>query len=234
MIVFEKQNHPEEYEKLMVWEFFGFSPEGFFVDIGANDPKVLSQTWFLEKMGWQGILIEPLPDKHEALVRERPHSQLYQVAVSAPGKTGEADFFVSDAMSSLEKNINDADITYQTTTRVKVVTLDSILEEVQPPRIDFVSIDTEGTELDVLRGFDLNKWKPSLILVEDVLLFLNVHRYLTGNGYKLYRRTGFNSWYIPSGSDKTPSFIDRIKLFRKFHLGTPWRRYKHKRKTSTT
>ena len=233
MIIFEKQTHTEEYEKLMVWEFFDFSPEGFFVDIGANDPKALSQTWFLEKMGWRGILIEPLSEKHEALVRERPHSQVYQVAVSAPDKTGEADFFVSDMMSSLEKNINDADVTYQTTTRVKVVTLDSILEEIQPPRIDFVSIDTEGTELDVLRGFDLNKWKPSLILVEDVLLFLNVHRQLTRNGYKLYRRTGLNSWYIPNSSDKTTSFTDRIKLFRKYYLGTPWRRYKHKRKART-
>lgn len=230
MIVFEnkKQNHPEEYEKLMVWEFFGFSQEGFFVDVGANDPKILSQSWFLEKMGWRGLLIEPLPEKHDALVRERPLSRVFQVAVSAPDKTGEADFFVSDMQSSLKKNLIAADVTYQTKTRVKVVTLDSILEEIQPPRLDFISIDTEGTELDVLRGFNLQKWKPSLILMEDVVLSLNKHRYLIANGYKLYRRTGYNAWYVRSDSGHNPALVDRLKLFRKYYLATPLRRFKHR------
>jgi FkbM family methyltransferase len=233
MIVFEKEkeNHAEEYEKLMVWEFFGFSQEGFFIDIGANDPKNLSQSWFLEKMGWRGILIEPLPEKNGALLRERPLSRVFQVAVSAPDKIGEADFFVSDMKSSLNKNLIAADVDYQTTTRVKVVTLDSILEEIQPPRIDFVSIDTEGTELDVLRGFNLEKWKPSLILMEDVLLSLTKHRYLIANGYKIYRRTGFNSWYIRRGSGHNPSLMERLKLFRKYYLGTPLRRFKHNRES---
>ena len=233
MIVFEKQNHPEEYEKLMVWEYFGFSQDGFFIDIGANDPKILSQTWLLERMGWRGILIEPLAEKKEALIHERPHSKVYQVAVSSPDKVGEADFFVSDMMSSLQKNINDNSVTYQTTTRVKVVTLDSILEELQPPHIDFVSMDTEGTELDVFKGFDIKKWKPSLLLVEDIVLSLDVHKHLTRNGYILYRRTGLNSWYIPGSSARRPTLIDRIKLFRKYYLGTTWRRYKHNRKAKT-
>jgi hypothetical protein len=48
-------------EKVQVWEFFGFRTDGFYIEVGANDPKTLSQTWLLEKVGWRGILIEPLP-----------------------------------------------------------------------------------------------------------------------------------------------------------------------------
>ena len=46
-------------EKVQVWEFFGFAEEGYFVEVGANAPKNLSQTWFLERMGWEGVLVEP-------------------------------------------------------------------------------------------------------------------------------------------------------------------------------
>lgn len=92
--------YAEEYEKLLIWEYFGFATEGYFVEVGAHHPKRLSQTWLLEKVGWKGILIEPLPEYCSLLRRERPSSVVCQVAVSAPGKTGAADFFVSSDLST--------------------------------------------------------------------------------------------------------------------------------------
>ncbi len=177
---------------MQVWEFFNFAEEGIYVEVGANDPKSLSQTYFLEKMGWRGVLVEPLPDLAEAQRRERRNSKVFELAVSAPEKTGEADFHVAGALSSLDRNVKDNSTDYGTVLRVKVVTLDSILEEGKIQRVDFLSVDTEGTEVDVLRGFDVRKYQPALILVEDAVLDLKSHRHLKSSPYNF--RSG------PSGS----------------------------------
>ena len=213
-------------EKAAVWEFFGFATEGYFVEVGANDPFSLSQTWLLERVGWRGVLVEPLPDKCEALRGERPNSRVYEVAVSSEGKTGEAEFFVKGALSSLERNIKDNRTAYDAIIRVKVVTLDSVLDDAKLPRVDFLSIDTEGTEYDVLKGFSGDRHRPSLIMVEDLALTLRVHALLRGMGYRLIRRTGFNNWYVPNESPVRVPVIQRVKLFRKMILGTPLRALK--------
>jgi len=213
-------------EKLAVWEFFGCAEEGIFVEVGANDPKSLSQTWLLERIGWRGVLVEPLPDRAEALRRERRNSQVFEVAVSAPEKTGEADFHVAGALSSMDRNVKDYSTDYETVLRVKVATLDSILSEAKIPRIDFLSVDTEGTEVDVFRGLDLRKYRPRLVLVEDAVLGMKLHRYMMSFRYTLVRRTGFNNWYVPEDSPYRAPLLRRLRLFRKMYLGTPVRAMK--------
>jgi FkbM family methyltransferase len=213
----------EMREKLRIWEFFGSAEEGIFVEVGANDPKSLSQTWFLEKMGWRGVLVEPLPDLAEALRRERPNSMVFEAAVSAPEKTGEADFHVAGAFSSLDQNVKDNAVEYGTVLRVKVVTLDSILEEAKIRKVDFLSVDTEGTEVDVFLGFDFGRYRPALVLVEDAVFGLKLHRHMESSRYRLVRRTGFNNWYVPEDSPFRPSLYEKFRLFRKMYLGTPVR-----------
>jgi FkbM family methyltransferase len=222
--------HEGFYEKLLVWEFFGFRASGYFIEVGANDPKTLSQTWLLEKVGWRGILIEPLPDKSEILRRERPNSLVYPVAASSCEEAGEADFHVAADRSALVPNLKTHDVNYSRRIRVKVVTMDSILEEVKPERIDYMSIDTEGNELNVLKGFDLKTYRPSLMLIEDSVYTLDVHDYVTSKGYRLIRRTADNNWYVPGDSSYRVPLTDRIGLFRKMYLGTPLRRWKFNRK----
>ena len=58
-------------ENALVWEFFGRKTSGFFVEVGANDPFLFSQTWMLEEKGWTGVLVEPLADCCAALRRYR-------------------------------------------------------------------------------------------------------------------------------------------------------------------
>ena len=84
-------------------------------------------------------------------------------------------------------------------------TLDSVLEESGLQRIDFLSLDVEEMELDVLAGFDLTKWKPKLILIEDFLYDGCKRTYLRRRGYKLVRRTGYNNWHVPRESAATSS-----------------------------
>ncbi len=224
-----RKEHGEIREKLAVWEYLDFADAGVFVEVGAHDPKNLSQTWFLERMGWTGVLVEPLPDKCEALRRERPASRVFEAAVSAPDRCGEADFYTHGMFSSLEKNVIDNQIPFDSVIRVRVVTLESVLQEAGIGPIDFLSIDTEGTELDVLSGLDIAAHRPRLVLVEDHVHSLDIHNDLRGKRYRLIRRTGFNNWYAPEGAAYRPPLLERLRLFRKMRLGTPLRALKFRR-----
>ncbi|MBC8309386.1 MAG: FkbM family methyltransferase [Planctomycetes bacterium] len=200
-------------EQLLVREFLGENA-GIFVEVGANDPFDLSQTWHLARIGWNGILIEPIPALCVELANKRPESTVIEVACGAPDSQEEATFTIAkdSGKSTLSKEFLDKRSQVDEHITVKICTLDSILEDQNVHQIDFVSIDVEGTQNDVLRGFSLLKWKPRLLLIEDHLLDLKTHKLISNQGYKLVKRTCFNNWYIPEGSikPKTGGGEDRI------------------------
>lgn len=147
--------------------FFG-NIKGYYVEVGANDPRARSQTWHLEQQGWTGVLIEPQPDLAATLRAERK-SQVFAVACSSPANAGqELPLHVAGPLSSLDRRGMAPGATPEKVIRVPVRTLDSILEEAgSPAGFDFLSIDVEGHELDVLQGFDLARWRPRLLMIED-------------------------------------------------------------------
>lgn len=214
-------------EDELVWQSFNRRKEGFFVEVGANEPRTGSQTWFLEQQGWRGILIEPQARLCGSLREARPRSTVLQVACGAPGHPAEMPFYIATApsKSSLVKNLIEATTTYAQTEMVKIMTLDAVLAELGNPHLDFVSIDVEGTQLDVLRGFDLRRHCPELLLMEDHLYHLKVHRYLRRQGYRLVKRTGLNNWYVPSQRrfDLTTP-LERLRLWKKVWGNTPFRK----------
>jgi FkbM family methyltransferase len=213
----------------LVWRFFEERREGYFVDVGANEPKFKSQTWPLEEAGWRGVLVEPLPDLAERLRRERPNSKVFQAACGAPGHAAEMTFHVSEgaSKSSLAPYRIGEETKYVGTQQVRVLTLDEILAEAALPRVDFISIDVEGTQLDVLRGLDLKRHQPALLLVEDHLFDLESHRHMTRNNYRLVKRTGLNNWYVPSGRPFPFSTVaDRMRLWKRIWLNTPFRKFR--------
>src|SRR6187549_2157621 len=77
-----------ELEVPLVREFFADTPRGFFVEVGANDPKKDSQSWHLEEAGWRGILVEPLPELASELRRLRK-AKVFEVACSSPDRAGQ-------------------------------------------------------------------------------------------------------------------------------------------------
>ena len=219
-------------ENFLVWDFFDRKTDGFFVEIGANDPFIFSQTWLLEKYGWKGVLVEPLAQCCELLRTHRINSRVFQVACSSPENRGQAVLNVAGTCSSLVEHVFNPNVSYEAAESVTVRTLDDVLEQVEcPNQIDFLSVDTEGTELDVLKGFDIRKYKPSLVLVEYHVYSLKLHKYLRNKSYKLIRRTSDNNWYIPESREFPLKFVDRMKLFRKMYLGTALRNIKLQMKT---
>ncbi len=212
-------------EQRLIRLFFSDAASGYYVEVGANEPKLTSMTWHLEEVGWTGVLVEPIPELFEALCRERPRSRVFQAACAAPEACGVADFVVTPdlSQSTLKCDAIADPSRVARIERVQVRTLDDILREVGDPRLDFVSIDVEGAQLDVLRGFALTQHRPRLLLIEDHLTDFQTHRYLARRGYRLCKRTGLNNWYIPRGTPfQLTSLRERMALLGKL-LRTPTR-----------
>ena len=205
-------------------QFFGGARSGFFVEVGANRPRQESQTWHLEQLGWRGVLIEPQPELAEELSRER-QAQVFAVACSSPQNAGRCmPLHVAGALSALDRDRMAPGAQPAGLIEVPVRVLDDVLLEARAPeKFEFLSIDVEGHELEVLSGFDLERWRPRLILIEDHVANLERHRYLTKSGYRLIRRIENNGWYVPSDAAVGVRLRERWDIIRKYYLALPFR-----------
>ena len=114
-------------------------------------------------------------------------------------------------------------------------TLDDLLAEAGNPRLDYVSIDVEGAELQVLSGFNLERHRPPLVLIEDHLQHLSVHRHMVRHHYRLVKRTGCNSWYAPARAEFClTNRGEKFRLWKEIWIDTPVRcvRFYFKRRLS--
>jgi len=215
---------PDLAEERLKAEFFGTRP-GFFVEVGANDPRQGSQTWGLEQAGWRGVLVEPQPDLAQALKTERT-AQVFPVACSSPRNASRTmTLYLAGMLSSLDSRLAVTGLRPERAIEVPVRTLDDILTEAAAPApIDFLSIDVEGHETEALAGFSFERWRPRLILIEDHVANLAKHRLLTRSGYRLIRRTGLNGWYVPRENAPFIGFAGWWSLVRKYYLALPIRR----------
>ena len=207
-------------------EFFRRRGKGYFVEVGANDPKTESQSWHLEQSGWTGILVEPLPDL-AARLAEAAHGQgvTKSPAPRPSAPAARMTLHVAGAVLVVQSEIcRSPACGRRASIDVPVRTLDSLLDEAEAPKpIDLLSVDVEGHELDVLRGFDFARWKPRLILLEDHVTSLDKHTSCQRAGYRLIRRTGLNGWYAPRDDAPPLDWQGRWQIFRKYYLALPFR-----------
>jgi FkbM family methyltransferase len=217
----------EAEEKQAIRDFFQNATIGFFVEVGANEPtEPESQTWHLEQMGWRGILIEPIPDLANKARLTRPNAKVWQVACTSSAEEGSVEFLIPIANqqlvtghASLRANIDEHNYTNFEKIKVQTTTLSNILANENVDYFDFLSIDVEGAELEVLLGLDLKKYRPKLILLEDKHLYLSKHRHLKKNGYKIAQRLNRNSWYIPTElKSPSTSFKSKLKLWKRMFI----------------
>lgn len=230
----DRKQREHAAENALVRRFFEDADSGCFVEVGANDPFHYSQTWHLEQRGWGGLLIEPIAELCDRLREARPNATVVACACAGPDQVGEADLHVAaaDGQSTLDRDAAHVTMAFERIERVAVRTLDEVLDEAKLPSLDFISIDVEGAQLDVLRGFDLPRHRPRLLLIEDHLLDLKTHRYIAARGYRLVKRTGLNNWYVPRGeSFELTSPAERFALWRKVFLRTPLRRWTYRAKS---
>jgi FkbM family methyltransferase len=214
-------------EQQLVQAYFQ-SNKGFYVDVGANDPVLDSQSQHLEALGWTGLLVEPDPDCCEKL-RQTRSGIVVEMACSSPENAGkQLQLNRAGPHSTLEDRPIALGAVVRSTIAVQCETLDAILQaQGAPVGFDLLSIDIEGHELVALSGFSFSRWKPRLVLIEDHVTHLKKHALLETNGYQLILRTGLNSWYVPIKNAYTFSLAARFEFIRKYYLGLHLRRFRY-------
>jgi FkbM family methyltransferase len=217
---------PAHGEGSLVDAFLG-PDKGVFVEVGANHPVKGSQTWGLEQRGWSGLLVEPLAER-AAELRIARRAIVEEVACCPPELHGTIGLFhVSNYQSTLSVDRGDAGVRFKETRDVPLRTLDSLIEKAGIAQVDFLSVDVEGFEAEVLRGTALQRWRPRLVLVEDKARSFDVHRVIKAAGYKRVLRTGLNSWYVPNATPFPVSPRGRLQLLRKYVLAVPFHQLAH-------
>jgi len=178
--------------------------DGFFIEAGANDGYSQSNTYFLEtEKGWTGLLVEGIPALYKKCRKLRNRSKVYNCALVGNDfqlptiKMHFANLMsvVDGALKTEEEkiaHINDGikvqKLRGSYSIEVKARTLESILDDLpECPVIDFFSLDVEGFELDVLKGLNLDKYRPRYILVE-ARYFDEVNSFLLSKDYELLEK----------------------------------------------
>ena len=167
-------------------------PPGIMVEVGAGETRSYSVSRHFRENGWRCICIEPNPNFVEAHKKEG--NEIYQYACSfAP--TGSATFKIVQGMSFSALTPRYCKDSGQSIT-VEVRTLNSILEELKIEHVDFVSIDTEGWEKEVMMGFDVDKYQPKVIILEDYYRKKTYNEYMLTRGYKHHYSIPPNDIYV--------------------------------------
>ncbi len=178
----------------------------YFVEFGATDGITMSNTYLFEKhFGWKGLLIEPARVWKERLIENRSCDFDFRCVYNVSGEIiefNESENAVYSTIDNLSKNDTHAE---ERVTGgkylVETVTLSDVLKEHDAPRvIDYLSIDTEGSEFLILKALDFNLWKFKVITVEHNYTpqRASINELLTRNGYKriLEKISFMDDWYV--------------------------------------
>ena len=213
------QWHGQNEEDRYIAACFPDQHTGYFVDVGAFDGLKFSNTLYFENIGWTGLCIEPHGKTYNGLRLRRKNSTCVRAACVGDPHLETVDFHqptaaalkrrkdismlsgINPNLEHVEQNYKGVKVAYDglETVEVPATTLNRLLHEHrgagQP--VDFVSIDTEGSELDVLQGLDLGLWKPKLICVEHAHLNADgLDQYMARMGYVKSVIVGDNTFYV--------------------------------------
>lgn len=180
----------------------GFKTGGYFVEFGATDGIELNNSYLLEtQFGWNGILAEPARGWHEALQANRKAIVDTRCVWRASGETLEFTEAPRGENSAISTFVKPSRKLRGQTYKVETISLNDLLEQHgAPSEIDYMSVDTEGSEFDILSAFDFSRWTPRVMTVEHNFAPQrdDIHRLLTSKGYArvLEEISRFDDWYI--------------------------------------
>jgi FkbM family methyltransferase len=185
----------------------GAKKKGFFVEFGSADGVALSNSFLLEKeLGWSGILCEPSRSWHEDLKRNRSCTIEFRCVYSRTGEQiGFSENYIGELSGITEFTGDDHHgIINRTTDSYQVETislLDLLIEHNAPKHVDFLSVDTEGSEFEILNAFDFSRYSFGAICVEHNYLDNRpkVKALLESNGYRqVYPELSeYDDWFVP-------------------------------------
>ncbi len=197
------KSYSQEGEDIILERFFDGRTNGFYVDVGAHHPKRFSNTYLFYRKGWRGINIDAMPGSMALFNRFRPRDINIEKPISDKVETLTYYAFNEPALNGFSKEISLSrdglkDYKIEFTKKIETTTLQHILDEKMPENkeIDFLSIDVEGLDMQVLRSVNLHKYAPSMILVEILqtdysdIMNSEINKYLAMYDYSIYAKSG--------------------------------------------
>jgi FkbM family methyltransferase len=203
-------SYSQQCEDLTVARYFaGRSHMGFYVDVGAHHPVNKSNTYAFYRRGWHGINIDANPDAIQLFEPRRPRDINILAAISESPSEHVYTKFRNSAFNTLDTGVAKAVAAggqkVVGRTSVKTRPLRSVLDEFIPKdqSIDFLSVDVEGFDLEVLRSNDWTRHRPAVVVVECMDMYqhecfvgIPVYSFLVSQGYTLWACTGGNFVFI--------------------------------------
>jgi len=184
---------------LIITKLLNSKNKGIYIDVGCHHPFLNNHSYLLYKSGWEGINIDIDYNSIDMFNFFRKSDVNIQTAVT--DHKGEVDLFFYHNRAAKNTISKEFGSDAKEQKKINSDTLNNIIEnsKFKNSKIDFVSIDVEGNEMNVLNGFNLKKYKPKLILLEFILpnkkefyekdineiINSEVYKFLTKNEYKL-------------------------------------------------
>jgi len=223
------KNFSQDNQDLFVLYFTHYTgKKGFYVEIGAGDGVRLSNTYLLEKAGWQGIIVDPVNYSSENIklrkcikdnraVYSKSGLKLpFLMVEPITGSIGQAE-----NLSGILKHIADHSKTLRNKIMdVETVSLNDLLEQHNAPnKIDYVSIDTEGSDFKIISNFDFNKYEVEIFTIEhngasfrkDVIKLLNDMGYFRlPNHIQGGFVPNYEDWFIKNNNPILKKFLNKF------------------------
>jgi len=196
-------------DKFIIENYFKNKSSGIMVEVGATLPDQISTSKAFKELGWRCINVEPNP--YFAGEHRKAGNEIYEVALSNEERE---DAYFNICRDPEVKNDKSEGVcassiagkmlqgvppawSYPAIERIKVkiTTLDKLLESLDISNLDFVSIDVEGWEMEVMKGFDVEKYKPEIILLENLNHSEVYHSYMKSIGYSYVKYLQQNEIY---------------------------------------
>jgi FkbM family methyltransferase len=206
LLQFNGSSKSQLKQDIFVLSETGFKRNGYFVEFGATDGVTLSNTHLLEtKFDWKGIVAEPLRSKYSSLIQNRTCHIEDLCVWSESGKLLEFNETPNSDFSTI-KEFSSSDLHSEARKggeifNVKTISLYDLLEKYNAPKyIDYLSIDTEGSEYEILKNFDFEKYIFKIITCEHnhSQMREKIYNLLTNKGYirKYENLSQWDDWYV--------------------------------------
>lgn len=195
-------------DKYLNEAFFKNKREGTFIEIGAHDGVSFSNTYYFEKeLGWKGVCIEPHPDRFEELTLNRSSICLqacvgsqtgtsqYLKIVGAPEMlSGLYDFYDPRHLARIELELQQNGGTKELI-EIPVIRLDDLFSQMGLTYVDFISIDTEGSEFDIIQSIDFDAVDIDILVIENNYGENQLRDYILEKGYRHINNVGGDEIY---------------------------------------
>lgn len=201
-----RQSKSQFLQDLFVLCETGFKRDGFFVEFGATNGVDLSNTYLLETaFGWRGILAEPARRWHSALSRNRRASLEFNCVWTTSNETvvfnetdiGEFSTIDDFTRADLHQHLRESGDRYEVGT---VSLADMLVRHNAPKHIDYLSLDTEGSEYAILESFAFRDYRIDIVTVEHNFMPARqkIHAFMVGHGYVRVHEplSGMDDWYV--------------------------------------